>query len=466
MANGTVGQKPFGIRDKICYAFGDIANDCTFILSSTFLMKFYTDVMGVRAGLVGLMMMIARFVDAFTDMTMGRIVDATKPGKLGKFKKWIFIGSGPVALMSFLLYPAWLKDAGMIIKIIWMFVTYLLWGSVFYTMVNIPYGSMASAITHDPKQRTQLSVFRTVGATIAGLAIGAGVPLLAYNTDAAGNKVLDGSKFSIIALCFSIAAVLCYMVCIFGVRERVKTEPRKSADLPPLPTGSFIKRLITNRPLIGIIAAAVFLLLSQLTISGMAQYIYPNYYKNVTAQAVMTAMGSLVILVLSTFATPLAKRFGKKELSVAGCTLSALSFAACLILRPSNVWVYVGFVTVAYIGLGIFNILIWACIIDVIDYAEVKNNIREDGTTYSVYSFARKLGQAAAAGLTGLLVDLAGYTELTANDPDVLNSIFNISCIVPMLGFTAVVLVLLFIYPLNKRAVESNSAELARRHGR
>ena len=75
--------RPFGLRDKLCYASGDLANDCTFILSSTFLMKFYTDVMGVDAYIIGIMMMVARIVDAFTDMTMGRILDLSKPGKNG-----------------------------------------------------------------------------------------------------------------------------------------------------------------------------------------------------------------------------------------------------------------------------------------------------------------------------------------------------------------------------------------------
>ena len=78
MANEMQKTTPFGMRDKVGYMFGDFANDFTFILSSSFLMKFYTDVMGVSAGVVGMIMMIARFVDAFTDVTMGQIVDLAK----------------------------------------------------------------------------------------------------------------------------------------------------------------------------------------------------------------------------------------------------------------------------------------------------------------------------------------------------------------------------------------------------
>ena len=80
--------RPFGMKDKLGYMFGDFGNDFTFILSSLFLMKFYTDVMGVSAGVVGIVMMAARIVDAFTDITMGQIVDRCKPTKDGKFRPW------------------------------------------------------------------------------------------------------------------------------------------------------------------------------------------------------------------------------------------------------------------------------------------------------------------------------------------------------------------------------------------
>ena len=106
MASKSTSVRPFGMRDKIGYMFGDFGNDFTFILSSMFMMKFYTDVMGIAAGLVGALMMIARFVDAFTDVTMGQIVDRSKPTKDGKFRPWIKRMCGPVAIASFLIYQS------------------------------------------------------------------------------------------------------------------------------------------------------------------------------------------------------------------------------------------------------------------------------------------------------------------------------------------------------------------------
>lgn len=98
--------RPFGMKDKLGYMFGDFGNDFTFILSSLFLMKFYTDVMGVSAGVVGIVMMAARIVDAFTDITMGQIVDRCKPTKDGKFRPWLKRMCGPVAIASFLIFQS------------------------------------------------------------------------------------------------------------------------------------------------------------------------------------------------------------------------------------------------------------------------------------------------------------------------------------------------------------------------
>lgn len=170
-----------------------------------------------------------------------------------------------------------------------------------------------------------------------------------------------------------------------------------------------------------------------------------------------------MLVICAPFASKLSAKYGKKELSVVSCVAAAIVYLVCLIVHPSNAFVYVGFFTVAYIGLGFFNTVIWAMITDVIDDAEVKNGVREDGTIYSVYSFARKLGQALSAGLTGSLLTMIGYSNATAFDPEVTERIFKLSCIAPIIGFTLVAVFLIVIYPLNKKRVEENVAVLAAR---
>lgn len=461
--NQSKTVRPFGMADKIGYAFGDFGNDFTFMLSSMFMMKFYTDVMGVAAGIVGLLMMIARFVDAFTDVTMGQIVDRSKPTKDGKFKPWIRRMCGPVAIAAFLIFQSGLADMSMGLKIGWMFITYILWGSIFYTSVNIPYGSMASAVSPEPGDRAQLSTFRTIGATLASLVIGTGTPLVAYVV-VDGATVLSGSRMTFIAGIFAACGVICHMLCFHLVTERVPV-PQNTSKLD---IGKMLKSILTNRALLGIIAAAILLLLGMLGMTGMAPYVFPVYYNSGSAQSMSSLASNLAVLfICAPFAATLATKIGKKELSVVSCLFGAAVWIACLLVRPESATIYVVFYTISYIGLGMFNTVIWAMITDVIDDAEVKNGIREDGTIYSVYSFARKLGQALSSGMIGGLLTMIGYSKAVAADPsaypEVLSGIFKLSCLIPAAGLIAVALALIFIYPLTKSKVEANVAELARR---
>ena len=117
------------------------------------LTKFATDVLGIAAGVIGTIMMLARFVDAVTDVTMGRICDRSRVTPNGKFKPWILRMCVPVEVTSFLMYQSGITEWPTWAKITWIAVTYLLWGSITYTSINIPYGSMASAISADPGER-------------------------------------------------------------------------------------------------------------------------------------------------------------------------------------------------------------------------------------------------------------------------------------------------------------------------
>ena len=454
-------ERPFGIRDKLGYLFGDLGNDFTFLLSSSFLLKFYTDVMGISGAVVGTVIMIARFVDAFTDVAMGRICDRSRATAAGKFRPWILRMGVPVAVSSFLIYQSGLSDRSPGFKILYLAVTYILWGSFFYTSVNIPYGSMVSAISPEPGDRQSLSTWRTMGGTLAGLAVGALVPVIAYD-DAAGNAVLNGDRFTAIAGVFSVLAVVCYLACYALVTERVRYAPepglqkrRSIADM--------LKNAARNRALISIIAASVVMLLSQLTMQSMANYVFPNFYGNTAAQSASTLVMVGAMSVAAVAARPLAERFGKAEISAVSTLLAAVTCLVLYFLRPSNVWVYVAVSGLNWLGLGMFSMVSWALITDVIDDAQLRTGIREDGSVYALYSFARKLGQAAAAGLSGFLLSAIGYTPETAFDPSVVRGLYNIATLVPALGFALLAAILWFWYPLKKQRVDLNIAELKRR---
>ena len=466
----TNTKPPFGWRDKLGYLLGDFGNDFTFILSSSFLLKFYTDVMHVSAGIVGLVMMLARFVDAFTDVTMGRLCDKSRPRAAGKFRPWILRMCAPVAISSFLIYQSAFASYALWFKVLWLVATYILWGSIFYTSINIPYGSMASAISPDPDHRQSLSTFRTMGSSLAGVIIGAGIPLLAYDNrvvDGVQIAEMNGSRFTIIAGVFSLLAVLAYIGCYLLVTERVAPERAEKHEARDKGVRVLLSNSIKNRALISIISASVIMLLSQFVLQQMANYVFPDYYADTGAQSASNIVMLVAFSAAAVMAKPLARKFGKAELSSVANLLAAAVCVVLFVVRPASVWVYVGINLISWLGIGVFAMVSWALITDVIDDAELKHGIREDGSIYALYSFARKLGQAAAAGLTGLLLTVIGYEKIegTPLTESVKNGIFNVSTLVPAVGFTVLALILWFWYPLHKRRVEANVAALKEKRG-
>lgn len=461
MSNPAI--RPFGGRDKLGYMLGNVANDFTFIFASLYLQVFYTDVLGINAALVGTMFLVARIVDAFTDTAMGRICDKTKATKNGKFRPWLLRACGPVALASFLMYQSSLAGASMTLKSVYMFVTYLLWGSVCYTAINIPYGSMASVMSNEPDHRASLSTFRGVGSMIPQILVGVVVPMFLYTTMEDGTKVANASAFPIIALITAILAVVCYIVCYFLCTERVKvSEEAKSVSF-----GETIKALAGNRALIGIALVFICYLGAQMLNQTINNYIFKDYFGDTMGLSVMNAAGFAPALLLAPCAVPLARKYGKKELGIFAAVLGTVAFGGLFLMRTTNMWLYTIINIVGLLGFGLFNLIIWAFVSDVIDDQEVHTGKREDGTIYAVCSFSRKLGQAIASALGGWSLGWIGYVEgsLSGQTEAVRNGIYNIATLVPMLLYLAVGICLFIIYPLSKKKVNENTAILKSRRG-
>lgn len=445
--------KPFGMKDKLGYMFGDLGNCFSFALSSIFFMKFYTDVMGVSPAAVGLMMLVSKIVDAFTDIGMGQIVDRTPPTKDGKFLPWIKRIAGPVALASFLLYPSYFKDMSMGFKLVWMYGTYILWGSIAYTAINIPYGSMASAISENPDHRTHLSTWRTIGSQLGNFIIAVVGPMFVYYQDQNGHEILSGAKMMYFALACSILGIIAYIFCFKLTTERVKI-PKSDEKFSFI--GTF-KVMFSSRALIGLILASLFYLLAVMAVGGMNSYLYPNYFRSVKAMSFVGTTQMVITLAMATIVPKLSAKFGKKEVTVFGLLLSAASYFTAYFLQLEDVKVFIFLVILFQIGTIFQGITSWAMIIDVIDDLEVSKGRRDDGAIYGAFSFSRKLGQAAASGLTGFLLTMINYSPESKFDPQVTAGIYNIATLLPAVTILLAAIVYLVIYPLNKEKVYDNA---------
>ena len=460
LSTNSAKLRPFGAKDKVGYMFGNVANDLTFIMASMFLTVFYTDVLKINAALVGAMFLLSRVVDAFTDTAMGRIADKAKAGKGGKFKPWLIRMCGPVALASFLMYQTAVADASMTIRVIYMFATYLLWGSVCYTAINIPYGSMASVMSAEADDRASLSTFRGVGSLIPQVLVGVVMPMFLYKK-VGDVEVANPTAFPIVALVLAIASAGCYLLCYKMCTERIPVNDEKKENVT---FGQTIKAMFSNKALIGIVIVYISFLGAQMLNQTINNYIFKDYFNNTMGLTVINAAGFVPALALAPAAVPLSRKFGKKELGIGAAIMGSVAYALLFVMHTSNMWLYVILSIVGSLGFGLFNLIIWAFVSDIIDDHEVRTGVREDGTIYAVCSFSRKIGQAIASAMGAWSLTLIGYIEGAEKQAQSVNDgIYNIATVVPAILYIAVGLVLAFVYTLNKKKVLENVEILKQR---
>ena len=445
-------MRPFGMRDKIGYLLGDFGNDFFFLLVSSFLMVYYTDVYGLSAAWVGGLFLIARLWDAIADITWGRFVDTREPGKNGKFRPWVFRMSFPLVFSGVLMF---VHIPGMSNGFYeaYAFVTYLVWGTL-YSTVNIPYGSMASVMTVDPVERASLSTYRTIGMTLAGLIINAVGPMIVF----VDNKA-DADGFLMAAVLFGVLALGCYMGCYKLTTERV-VAPKGSTEKMDLK--KTLKGLAKNKPLIAILTASLMFMMNMMLIGSVNVYLFKDYFSSAATLSLVSIAQTAAVLVVAPFMTKLASKYGKKEISIVGLTIASAAYFLLFFLKDIDAMTFIYINFVAFIGYALFNTVIWAFVTDVIDYQEYLTDQREDGTVYSVYSFARKVGQAVAGGIGGFAIGAVGYNSaLEVQTDEALNGIHMLATLVPALVYLTVLLILIFFYPLNKKRLAKMQEELA-----
>ena len=443
--------RSFGMRDKFGYLFGDFGNDFFFILVSAFLMVYYTDIFHISAELVGILFFIARLWDAVADFAWGRFIDTRKATKHGKFKPWILRMSFPLVLSGVLMF---VKIPGMSdgFYLAWAFVTYIIWGTL-YSTVNIPYGSMASVITADPVERTTLSTWRTMGAMLASLIINVLGPLIVF----VDNK-MDADRMFMASVLFGVLAIACYIACYKLSTERI-VAPEYSKQKANF--GVTLKGLVKNKPLIWILIASLIFMVNMMLVGTVNTYLFKNYFSDTTMLSVIGFVQAAAVFLATPMVKPLVQRFGKKELASVGMALAGLVYLILYFCKDIS---SLGFVAVSAIGLfamGFFNLVVWAFVTDVIDYHEYLTSLREDATVYSIYSMARKVGQAIAGGVGGYALAAVGYNStLEVQTERTLDGIFTLATLVPALIYIAIFLIILFLYPLNKKRTNQLAADL------
>jgi GPH family glycoside/pentoside/hexuronide:cation symporter len=443
------------------YLSGDLGNDLMFLFASSYLMVFYTNVAGLSAAHVGTLFLITRVLDGFTDVLWGRFLDKSTPSRAGRFRPWIARAALPLVVCSALLYVPFIADWSYGARLGWAAATYLLWGSVFYTMVNISYGSLASVMTPDSTQRASLSVFRGVGANIAGLLTALVPPLVLYATVDGVSQVVP-TAFVAVGIGLSVVSLVFYALCYRLTRERVSAPPRVETRT----FGQLIRSLARNRALLALMGTNLVLMLSSLMVNTVAAYLWLIYFNNGALSAFSLLAGTLPALLISPVMPRLVRRFGKKETIVAALSGLAVIYLVLYALGTDSPAVFITLSLLGGFGLGAYNLLVWAMVGDVVDHEEVRSGERDDGTVYAVNTWARKLGLAAAGGLGGYALAIIGFdSTATTQSADTVQGIYTVATLVPGLLYAGAALLLLLAYPLNRHRVQHNTEILLARRG-
>ena len=435
-------------RQYLGYAGGDAANNLTFSMASAFLLIYYTDVAGIGAGAAGTLFLLVRILGGFTDLFAGRAVDRTST-RWGKFRPYLLFGSLPLLALFVALFsiPGGLGDGG---KLVWAYVTYALF-QLAYSFVNIPYGSLAAAMTQEPDERAKLSSGRAVAASVTILLIAAAVsPQISRSDD------LQRS-LTITTLVFGLIGLALYLWCFATSRETVERGVEKVSLRE---TASMLRH---NRPLVLLCLSSLLYLSGMFSIQTVGVYYARDVLGNPDLYIVLTLVQTVVMIIASVLIPKAVETVGKKTTYLAAGAIGTVSGIG-LALAPGSVPA-LGIACYGALGLGLgaVNTLIFAFQADTVDYGEWRSGVRAEGASYAVLSFMRKAGQGIGGAVAAYTIGLGGYVAGAATQTDEgLLSIKIAAGAIPA-GFFVLATLVMTAYPLTERVFRRVVAELAER---
>lgn len=441
--------RPFGIKDKVGYAFGDFGCNMSFAFINNYLMVFYVTCMKIRPEHFAVIILLAKIFDAINDPIIGGLCDATRPGKDGKFKPWIKWASFPLLVSSIAMF-IYAPGAPYGVKVAMCLGLYCIW-SISYTSVNVPYGSMQSVITNKPDERSALSQWRSIGAMCAQIPIMVALPMLVYDKNDNPRGELFILFVAVMGLLGLISFVLVRKMTVERIAPQSMEEKQKFNYMATLV--SFFK----NRHMMGVTISTIAYLALMMTVTNSMQYIFMCYFQNTKLITIASMLAGMPVVLGIVAVKPLQKRFTKKQLCTYPFALSAIASGIATFIRFENPFVWIALISVAMFGSAFYLVLMWALVADCIDYQETKTGRREECSIYATYSLFRKIAQGIGAALISFCIGLTGYNQDLAaagQAAGVPESIYFVTGLLPFIGSLICLVSMHFLYGLGDKPVE------------
>jgi len=455
------GHRKFGIRDSIAYAAGDLGCNMSFALKGT-MSIFWTQFMGMDLW-YALLLIVVQVWDAINDPLIGSVIDADKRKyKRNKFLAYIWTGSlglivgGACCFLPFPNAPVWAK-------FIIFIAGYVVWDA-FYTVANVPYGSLLSLISDDVKDRASLSAWRSIGSIFGNMLPMVILPFIIYDKD----NNLIGERVFIAALIMGVLGFICFQFMIRNTEIRVEQNITLKEDTPKFNVFKAFGNFAKNRPAVGATVAAMGMFIGMQGAATAVTVIFQSYFKNVKISGIIQLFAMIPIVVFTPLARKAVARFGKKELATFGSVVSIVAALGLFIVTPNNTGldliIYIICQLIFSLGLGIYSTVSWAMMGDAIDYNEWKFGTREEGTVYSLHSFFRKLAQGIGPSLVLIIMVAFGYVgsdegnqawQVAINMRYIVAATYMLSAIMQFIG-------LALIYNLDKKTLAKMNKDLGK----
>ena len=509
------GHRKFGMRDKLAYAAGDLGCNMSFALKGT-VQTFWLVFMALETGLLSILLLLVQIWDAVNDPLIGSMIDNDRRAyKMGKFKTYIFVGACGLLLGGAAVFLP-LPNAPVVLKAVLFIVGYIIWDA-FYTVANVPYGSMLSLISEDNAERAQLSTWRSIGSMIGNLLPNIILPMLIWKpaiwdgtTDfldkieipeeftkeqfltnpftnepyAIGDAILspqNGQAVEILqgevvfwaALIMGVIGFACFMFMIKNITVRVDENAVKTSE----GEGKFnilaaFSKFMKNRAAVGATLAAMGMFLGMQSATTANTIMFATYFNKASMSGVVQMIGFLPMIAFIPFIKKIVNKYGKKEASVVGTLVSLVGGMIMLIFpmipnTDTALLVYLAGLVFFGVGMGVYTCVSWALMGDAIDYNEWKYGTREEGKVYALHSFFRKLAQGVGPSVVLVLMGALGYVSKYGTIGQSVQTSHNMCWLVAGLYMFSAVLQFIgiaVIYNLDKKTVEKMNAELAERH--
>ena len=395
-------------REKVSYGLGAVGKDMVYMLSASYILYYYQDILGVSAIAMGIILMAARVFDAFNDPVMGVLVAKTK-SRWGKFRPWLLIGT---ILNAFVLYfmfaaPPALNGSGLVA---YAAITYIVWG-VTYTMMDIPYWSMIPAFTEGGKEREGLTTLARSCAGV-GSAVITIITMKCVYLLGQGNERLGFKWFALIIAVIFVLFILC--TCL-----NIKEKSTVNVDSPSV--GQMFKALIQNDQAMAVVITIVLINCSIYITSNLVIYFFKydfggeNWYDAYTL--FNTFGGAIQILSMMLFFPLLRKFFNAIQIFYISFFMAVAGYAALLILAFTNMSsVYLLFIPGFFIfaANGMLTVIVTIFLANTVDYGELKNNRRDESVIFSMQTFVVKLASGVAALIASICLTVFNLSDDTS----------------------------------------------------